>query len=298
LRLATDLLGRFPSRPVLEVYIDAINSNWMDLYQKPRRERFGQLINFLEGMPELRAVAIEHASRLPALPELKIGRAFRVTSVAQLSPSMRRQFDILGRGWENDEGMMVSGPENAPEYGPISGVVAYEIVDGDGKLAYEAFLYNDEDGAVCRAGTTHSVAYCSQRTLRCNAGDELLEALALVLSSAEIAPETKVGGEEGENAGAWAAYRALMAEHRQAEQAAPTAPVAPAADPVIFPGEKLGRLSEYVALMKGVMKGDMAGALARAGIDMAGYARMAAMWGQKMATDPALAARYGQMMAG
>jgi hypothetical protein len=197
--------------------------------------------------------------------------------------------------------MMVSGPEDAPKYGPISGVVAYEILDGSGKLAYEAFLYNDEDGAVCRAGTTNSVSYCSQRTLRCNAGDELLEALALVLSSAEISKEEAPSAQEGGDAGAWAAYRALMAEHRKDEQAAPTGPTAPAAplpDPVIFPGEKLSKLSEYVAVMKGVMKGDMASALARAGIDMAGYARMAAMWGQKMATDPALAARYGQMMAG
>jgi hypothetical protein len=302
LRLATDLLGRYPSRPVLEVYIDAINSNWTDLHQKPRRERFGKLINFLENAPELREIVLEHAARLPALPELTIGRAFRVRSVEQLSPSMRKQFNVLGRGWENDSGMMVDGPADAPEYGQISGVVAYEILDHTGNLAYEAFLYNDEDGAVCRAGTTNSVAYCSQRTLRCNAGDDLLEALALVLSTelpAEQEEEEPQQGEAKED-GAWAAYRMLMAEHRKAEENAPAAPSAspPAADPEILPGEKLARLSDYVRVMKGVMKGDMVGTLEREGLDMATYARLAGLWGQKMASDPALAARYGQLIAG
>jgi hypothetical protein len=73
------------------------------------------------------------------------------------------------------------------------------------------------------------------------------------------------------------------------------APAAPS-DPEVFPGKRLGRLSEYVALMRGMQSGDFAGALARAGLDMAGYAQVAQAWGAALAEDPELGARYNEMM--
>jgi hypothetical protein len=67
-------------------------------------------------------------------------------------------------------------------------------------------------------------------------------------------------------------------------------------DPVVFPGQKIERLSHYVALMKGMQGGDMNGALKRAGIDMGTYVQVAQAWGLKMASDPVLTAKFSKMM--
>jgi hypothetical protein len=69
-------------------------------------------------------------------------------------------------------------------------------------------------------------------------------------------------------------------------------------DPVVFPGQKLAKLSDYVGLMKGMQAGDMAGALKRYGLDMMSYGPVAQAWGVKMATDPVLTAKFSKMMTG
>jgi hypothetical protein len=68
------------------------------------------------------------------------------------------------------------------------------------------------------------------------------------------------------------------------------------ADPIVFPGTSVAKLSDYVSLMKSMQSGDMMGALSRAGLDMAGYMKVATQWGQKLATDATLNARFTQMM--
>jgi tetratricopeptide (TPR) repeat protein len=75
---------------------------------------------------------------------------------------------------------------------------------------------------------------------------------------------------------------------------APTAPVTD--DPVVFPGTKVARLSDYVRIMKGLQSGDTDGVLSRAGLDMAAYAQIATGWGQRMAADPVLAAKFQKLM--
>jgi len=68
-------------------------------------------------------------------------------------------------------------------------------------------------------------------------------------------------------------------------------------DPVVFPGQPLARLSDYVRLMKSMSSGDMNGALQRAGLDMASYGAAASAWGMKMASDPTVTAKFAAMMA-
>jgi hypothetical protein len=68
-------------------------------------------------------------------------------------------------------------------------------------------------------------------------------------------------------------------------------------DPVVFPGGPVPRLSEYVRITKRLQAGDFQGALAGAGIDMATYGQVAAAWGQRMAADPALTAKYVAMIS-
>ncbi len=67
-------------------------------------------------------------------------------------------------------------------------------------------------------------------------------------------------------------------------------------DPVVFPGQKVARLSDYVGIMKGMQAGNMAGALARYGLDMMSYGQVAQAWGAKMAADPTLTEKFSRMM--
>ncbi|HTM23246.1 MAG TPA: tetratricopeptide repeat protein [Kofleriaceae bacterium] len=67
-------------------------------------------------------------------------------------------------------------------------------------------------------------------------------------------------------------------------------------DPMVFPGQPVAKLSDYVRLMKVMQTGNMMGALQQYGLDMMAYAQVATAWGQKLAADPVLNAKFSQMM--
>lgn len=69
-------------------------------------------------------------------------------------------------------------------------------------------------------------------------------------------------------------------------------------DPTVFPGQRVARLSDYVKIMKGMQAGNFMGALGAYGLDMMSYAQVATAWGQKLAADPTLNAKFAAMMAG
>ena len=69
-------------------------------------------------------------------------------------------------------------------------------------------------------------------------------------------------------------------------------------DPVVFPGQKVAKLSDYVGILKGMQRGDMMGALGRYGLDMMSYGQVATAWGAKMAADPLLTEKFSRMMNG
>jgi hypothetical protein len=69
-------------------------------------------------------------------------------------------------------------------------------------------------------------------------------------------------------------------------------------DPVVFPGQPVARLSDYVGLMKRMQGGDFNGALAAYRLDMGSYMLVMQAWGTKLGVDPGLNAKFGQMMAG
>lgn len=68
-------------------------------------------------------------------------------------------------------------------------------------------------------------------------------------------------------------------------------------DPVVFPGQQVARLSDYVAILRDMQRGDMNGALARYGLDMSAYTKVATAWGAKMAADPGLTEKFHRMLA-
>jgi hypothetical protein len=68
-------------------------------------------------------------------------------------------------------------------------------------------------------------------------------------------------------------------------------------DPVVFPGQRVAKLSDYVGIMKGMQTGNMMGALQAYGLDMMSYAQVATAWGQKLGADPVLNAKFAAMMA-
>jgi tetratricopeptide (TPR) repeat protein len=69
-------------------------------------------------------------------------------------------------------------------------------------------------------------------------------------------------------------------------------------DPVVFPGQRVAKLSDYVGILKGMQRGDMLGALGHYGLDMMAYGQVATAWGAKMAADPVLTEKFSRMMNG
>jgi hypothetical protein len=86
-----------------------------------------------------------------------------------------------------------------------------------------------------------------------------------------------------------------MAQAQQA-QAAVAAGDGGDPDPVVFPGQRVARLSDYVGIMKGMQTGNMMGALSQYGLDMMSYGSVATAWGAKMAADPTLTEKFNRMM--
>ena len=68
-------------------------------------------------------------------------------------------------------------------------------------------------------------------------------------------------------------------------------------DPVVFPGQPVAKLSDYVKLMKMMQTGNMMGALAHYKLDMMQYASVATAWGGKLGADPTLNAKFAAAMA-
>jgi tetratricopeptide (TPR) repeat protein len=89
-------------------------------------------------------------------------------------------------------------------------------------------------------------------------------------------------------------FAQLFAERRTG--AFQNAPVGAGPDPVVFPGQRIARLSDYVRLMKSMQGGNVMGALQAAGLDMNTYGQVAMGWGQRLSTDPQLAMAFQQMM--
>jgi hypothetical protein len=77
---------------------------------------------------------------------------------------------------------------------------------------------------------------------------------------------------------------------------AATPPSAAEDDPVLFPGERLCKLSDFVRLQRAAMSGDFMGALAREGIDPGYYGTMSVKLAHRIQSDPALAMRQARMM--
>lgn len=82
----------------------------------------------------------------------------------------------------------------------------------------------------------------------------------------------------------------------QAQQAQQSAQRDGDPDPVVFPGQPVAKLSDYVRIMKGMQTGNMQGALAPYGLDMMSYGSVAQAWGAKMAADAVLTEKFSKMM--
>ncbi len=68
-------------------------------------------------------------------------------------------------------------------------------------------------------------------------------------------------------------------------------------DPLVFPNQRVARLSDYVRILKGMQTGNMMGALSQYGLDMMAYSSVAQAWAAKMAADPGLTEKFSRMMA-
>ena len=89
----------------------------------------------------------------------------------------------------------------------------------------------------------------------------------------------------------------LRMAQQQAAQRAVADGTAGDPDPLVFPGQKVQNLSDYVRIMKRMQGGDFMGAIAEYGLDMMSYSSVAAAWGAKFAADPSLNEKFSRMMA-
>jgi hypothetical protein len=67
---------------------------------------------------------------------------------------------------------------------------------------------------------------------------------------------------------------------------------------IIFPGSPIATVSDYVGMMRLMQTGDMTGAMAKYGMDMMSYGQVAQAWGARLASDPALNAKFMKMITG
>ena len=88
-----------------------------------------------------------------------------------------------------------------------------------------------------------------------------------------------------------------MAQQQQAQRAVADGNAGDP-DPLVFPGQKVQKLSDYVRIMKRMQGGDFMGAIGEYGLDMMSYSSVATAWGAKFAADPTLNEKFSRMMAG
>jgi tetratricopeptide (TPR) repeat protein len=88
-----------------------------------------------------------------------------------------------------------------------------------------------------------------------------------------------------------------MAQQQQAQRAALEGNAGDP-DPLVFPGQNVQKLSDYVRIMKRMQGGDFMGAIGEYGLDMMSYSSVATAWGAKFAADPSLNEKFSRMMQG
>jgi tetratricopeptide (TPR) repeat protein len=89
----------------------------------------------------------------------------------------------------------------------------------------------------------------------------------------------------------------LRMAQQQAAQRAANEGSAGDPDPLVFPGQKVQKLSDYVRIMKRMQGGDFMGAISEYGLDTMSYSSVATAWGAKFAADPTLNEKFSRMMA-
>jgi hypothetical protein len=87
----------------------------------------------------------------------------------------------------------------------------------------------------------------------------------------------------------------VEAEIKRAQDVNP-ADVNNGVDDVVFPGKKVAKLSDYVKIMKKMQSGDFNGALKEYGLDMMSWGTVAMEWGQKLAADATLNAKFSKLL--
>ena len=65
-------------------------------------------------------------------------------------------------------------------------------------------------------------------------------------------------------------------------------------DVIVFPGQPVAKLSDYVKIIKGMQSGNM-GVLSEYGLDMMQYAAVAQAWAPKL-MDPAISSKFATLM--
>ena len=171
---------------------------------------------------------------------------------------------------------------------------------GVGRAVANAFSPPPALVAICRqAGLDAQYPFIPEWQEALNASPALMERFIETKRSLQLSA-MGVSGKEKDALDQIVAGEMDMHQRMAQAQAAQTAMNTGSAgdpDPIVFPGQKVALLSDYVKILKGMQKGDMNGAFSAYGIDIMSYGAIATAWGAKMAADPVLTEKFSRAMA-
>ena len=90
-------------------------------------------------------------------------------------------------------------------------------------------------------------------------------------------------------------YAALLKRTGEIASAVSTVPLPPQ-DTLVFPGQKLARVSDFARISRAAKRGEFKAALAQAGVDADTFANACARFNARMHSDPVVAAQFQRLL--
>jgi len=160
-----------------------------DQHQKTK-EALAQIRKVAKEHPDVAAVLEGGAPKKEKAFKLSCPGVRELTRLEELTAVQQEQIVVLGRLYDGEE---VDAAARMAADGEASLVAAglslFEVVDADGKPAFDDYRVGSDSGAVFRAGTTEVVGVVVQHNLTCEGNPALEKAL----SSYEVGAKKKRG---------------------------------------------------------------------------------------------------------
>ena len=194
-KIAQEALERFGTPKLLKSLLKHLStSNHHSLRSPARRHVLSRLKERFASEPKMVAIIESKLTKLPALPELVCTRKFRPRDAGELSRAQQDLLAEIGTDWTTNTGTVAYQNDlGEVEFeSPLEDVSAFEVAL-DGKPAYVALLFADEDGACLDLDTSKIIASICQGSIQWKVKPPIAEALHAILAC----PPTASSGGRG-----------------------------------------------------------------------------------------------------